>query len=136
MPKEKALDPSIIDTAPVTAGSQDSGPAEDNTYLRVISELSARLEEAEAENEALKGKETFDDVRTHLLTPVVTNVIRFVICYCVAAGCILIGSGFGHDVFHLSDTILGIIAGSTAVSVIGLIGMVIGGLFGASKTNP
>ena len=74
-----------------------------------------------------------EQVLADLMAPYAKKVFRFVVWYCAVVGAIIIGDGFGDGIFHLSDTVLGIIAGSTAVSVIGLIGVVVRGLFGARK---
>jgi len=78
-----------------------------------------------------------DKVKARMLQPFVTNVFWFVVLYCAFVGvCLLLDAWHIHR-FSLSDTVLGIISGSTAVSVIGLIGMVITGLFGSTpKAKP
>lgn len=78
---------------------------------------------------------TIDDVLAEMMRPYADKVFKFVAWYCSIVGIIVVGDGFGDDVFHLSDTVLGIIAGSTAVSVIGLIEIVVRGLFGARRAK-
>lgn len=127
------LDPSIIGDAPIEPAAES---AKDGTeYLTVIGQLASELEEREAELIRLKGKKTVDEVRAQMLERYSDKVFCFVVLYCVAVGAMLLLAGFGDSTkFRLSDTILGIIAGSTAVSVIGLIGMVVSGLFGGVRT--
>lgn len=130
MPKlPSKLDPSLIDSAPIESVSQ--GEILDSE--RVIAALSAELEETKAELAGIKAKKTIDDVKVELLEPYSNKVFWFVVIYCLIVGLIIIGDGFRVFQFDLSDTVLGIIAGSTAVSVIGLIGVVVGGLFGSLK---
>lgn len=44
--------------------------------------------------------------------------------------------GFSRVGFVISDVVLSVIAGSTAVAAIGLVGFVVSGLFGAGKAPP
>lgn len=126
----KPLDPSLIDRAPILP--DPGGDAEG--YLAIIADLSASLEAKSAELDQIKGKRSFEEVVADMLRPYSDAVYWFVVCYCAAVGGFLLLAGFKKITgFELSDTVLGIISGSTAVSVIGLIGMVISGLFGIKK---
>ncbi len=58
------------------------------------------------------------------------NVFRFLVCYCVCVLLLMFLHGFGVCNFELPDSVLVTIAGSTAVSAIGLVGIVTKGLFG------
>lgn len=115
--------------------------AADNFYLDIIGELSSELETAKAELERVTAKRTVDEVRAQMIEGYSNKVFNFVAAYCLSVGAMLLMAGFTDKTgFKLSDTILSIIAGSTAVSVIGLIGMVVSGLFGraarAAKARP
>jgi hypothetical protein len=111
--------------------AETRAPAVSGEIFEYVSELALELEEFTAENARLKGKQSVDDVRAEMLKPYANKVFWFVVWYCVVVGAMLLLAGFRAVTgFVLSDTILSIIAGSTAVSVIGLIGMVISGLFG------
>lgn len=107
-----------------------SGEAE---LMAMLVRTSTELEAANFELVRLRTKKTVDDVRAQMLEGYSNRVFWFVVIYCLAVGALLLLSGFKrYSGFELADTILGITAGSTAVSVIGLIGMVITGLFGSS----
>jgi hypothetical protein len=107
--------------------------AGDELYLEMIGQLSSELEKANAELERVTAKRTVDDVRAQMLEEYSNKVFYFVAAYCFSVGAMLVMAGFTEKTgFKLSDTILSIIAGSTAVSVIGLIGMVVSGLFGGA----
>jgi hypothetical protein len=102
----------------------------------MVSYLSDSLSDKDAELERLKGQQTVEQVRATLLAPFSSKVYWFVVGYCAVVGIMLLLSGWKTSTgFTLSDTVLGIIAGSTAVSVIGLIGMVISGLFGIGRKD-
>jgi hypothetical protein len=133
VPNKPRRDPSIIDDAPLAASAEEIGE-DDRAYLTMIGDLSLELDSARAELEQLKAKKTVDDVRASMLEGYSNRVFWSVVSYCAAVGAMITAAGFeGRTSFELSDAILGIIAGSTAVSVIGLIGMVITGLFGGSQ---
>lgn len=110
--------------------AEASGEAE---LLAMLVRVSTELEEANAELVRVRTKKTVDDVRAQMLEGYSNRVFWFVVIYCLAVGALLLLSGFKRfSGFELADTILGITAGSTAISVIGLIGMVITGLFGSA----
>jgi hypothetical protein len=129
--RQGPTDPSVIDSASTVIASGEYELTAEG-LISYIGELTDALGEAEAEIERLEAKSTVDDVKAQILKPYVTNVFRFVVCYCAIVGLMLTLAGFKTGGFVLPEAILGIIAGSTAVSVIGLIGMVITGLFGKS----
>ncbi|KRA64459.1 hypothetical protein ASD89_20360 [Caulobacter sp. Root656] len=101
----------------------------------MVGELSAENERLRADIENLRGQQTYDDVRTRMMEPYAGKVFRFLIGYCAFVGAIILLSGFKIGGFAISDTVLGIIAGSTAASAIGLVGFVVSGLFGAAKAS-
>lgn len=132
MPSKPPLDPNLIDNAPL-APDMRPGIAGEIDYFAAFLHASSELDEANAELVRIRAKKTVDDVRAQMLEGYSNRVFWFVVAYCLTVGALLVMSGFKrHTGFELADTILGIIAGSTAVSVIGLIGMVITGLFGSS----
>jgi hypothetical protein len=130
------LDPKVIDAAPV---DPDVVPVQINDDLfgefrDMVGDLALQLDEANAEIERLRGQKTVAQVKAAMLEPYSKGVFWFVVGYCVVVAILLVLAGWGAVTgFHLSDAILGIIAGSTAVSVIGLIGMVITGLFASER---
>ena len=130
-PPPPQTDLTVIDSAPLVVASGTFELTVDDLYNQ-LGELSDALAEAEAEIARLEGFQTVESVKAELLGPYVKGVFRFVVSYCGVVGALLILAGFSLGGFALPETILGIIAGSTAVSVIGLIGLVISGLFGKS----
>ena len=133
--KPSVRDPSIIGGAPTEPDRQDFNAAESQQYLEIVAQLSAENEQLRADNERLKGQQTYDDVRARMMEPYASKVFRFLIGYCVFVGLIILLAGFRIAGFAISDTVLGIIAGSTAASAIGLVGFVVSGLFGSTKTT-
>lgn len=134
-PPAPQTNPNVIDNARLNAPAAMAGGDFDVTVSDLynqLGELSDALAESEAEIERLKGAQNVESVKAKLLEPYVKGVFRFVVGYCATVGALLLLAGFSFYGFALPETILGIIAGSTAVSVIGLIGLVISGLFGKS----
>lgn len=142
MPSKTRRDPELIAGAPLEL-PVGSGDSEENVFYEMASSMASELEEVRAELDRLRTKgaidevkKTMDEVRAGMLEGYSNRVFWFVAVYCIAVGAMLLLAGWkGKSGFELSDTILGIIAGSTAVSVIGLIGMVISGLFGGVRAG-
>ena len=126
-------DPSLIEVAPAELEPRGQSPAQDQRYLELAAELSAQNEVLRAENETLKWRKTYDDVRAEMMQPYAGKVFNFLVGYCVFVGAIILLAGFRLGGFTISDTVLGIIAGSTAASAIGLVGFVVSGLFGSIR---
>ena len=128
------IDPSVIGQAPVTVelGANDLEGELQRAYQE-IGYLSDELSQTRAELDKVTEQRTVDQVRATLIAPYTNKVFWFVVWYCVVVGVILVADGIVGSGFDLKESTIGIIAGSTAVSVIGLIGMVISGLFGGSK---
>ena len=78
----------------------------------------------------LATKQTLDS----LLQPYAVRTFRFMCAYCVFVAIIIVYAGLKVHDFFLSDDVLKILVGSTAVSVVGLAGTVLTGVFiGARK---
>jgi len=103
---------------------------ESEFYSELLGELQDENEALKAELKAERDGNSIDKMRAKMMEPYANRVFWFVVWYCIAIAILLVGSGNKGDNFELSDTVLCVIAGSTAVSVIGLIGIVLGGLFG------
>lgn len=134
----KQLDPSIINQAPTEPDPQDFDADQSSFYLEYASQLSEENASLQAELDKIRGRKTYDDVRADLMEPYANKVFWFLVCYCLFVGGLIVMKGFKSGGFDLSDTVTGIIAGSTAVSAIGLVGFVVSGLFGAKReaSNP
>lgn len=128
-------DPSIIRNAPTEPDRVDLDADQSKRYLEMVGELSAENERLRADVENLKGQQTYDDVRTRMMEPYAGKVFNFLVGYCGFVGVIILLSGFKIGGFEISDTVLSVIAGSTAASAIGLVGFVVSGLFGAAKAT-
>lgn len=133
MPPMQPFDPAIIGQAPIEPDPQDFTSEESDYYLQMAGELAAENEALKAEVAALKGKVTYDDVRTRLMEPYAGKVFRFLIGYCVVVTAFLVAQGFSIWGFSLPESVLAVLAGSTAAAAIGLVGFVVSGLFKAKS---
>jgi len=120
--------PDDIDRVPTTAPAPDFDPAQSRFYSRLIAELQNKLADAESELNTLRAKNLLIETRVGLMEPYSKNVFRFVVCYCVGVFILLMLQGACEN-FELPDVVLGVIAGSTAVAALGLVGIVLKGLF-------
>jgi hypothetical protein len=132
-PSRPLRDPAIIDLAPVEPDPQDFNADQSAIFLKLVGQLSSEVEDLTAENARLTGQKTFDNVRAAMAEPYANKVFWFLVWYCVFVGIIILMNGFQTGGFHISDVVLGVIAGSTAVAAIGLVGFVVSGLFGAKS---
>lgn len=126
-------DPNIIDAAPIEPSQPDFTSDESEHYLALIGELGAENASLKAELDKLKAKRTVDETRARLMEPYANKVFWFLVWYCIAIFLVLMLDGFSLGGFDVSEVVLGVIAGSTAVSAIGLVGFVVSGLFNARR---
>lgn len=101
-----------------------------------IGELADELAKRSADLDAERARSDVEKVKAKILEPYVNKVFNFVAVYCATVAIFVFMSALGQPGFKLPESILAIIAGSTAVSVIGLIGLVISGLFGRRSDKP
>ncbi|SLN69544.1 hypothetical protein AQS8620_03288 [Aquimixticola soesokkakensis] len=92
---------------------------------RVSDENSQLKQDLEAAQKKIKTTEILDD----LLEPSAKKAFNYMFCYSGAVGIILLMNGFGFFVNVLDPEVLKFLVGSTAVTVIGLVGMVLTGIF-------
>ena len=123
------VDPEIILRAPVEIeGEKYSGP-ESEFYADLVARLQSENEALRAELAAEKGEGNIRKIKAEMMRPFADKVFKFVCAYCGLVSIIIVLAGFEDNHFHLSDAVLTVIAGSTAVSVIGLVTIVLSGLF-------
>ncbi len=63
------------------------------------------------------------------MKPYADRVYGFLIGYCAIVTLILLAQGFRWWGFSLPESVLAVLAGSTAAAAIGLVGFVVSGLF-------
>lgn len=129
----------------ITLGDMDNAPSETaQTETDVVvtkDDLTVALARVSDENFQLKQDldEAEKKIRTseildNMLEPSAKKAFNYMFAYSGAVGLILLMNGFGCFVNMLDAEVLKFLVGSTAVTVIGLVGMVLTGVFiGARK---
>lgn len=124
----------IIDKAPTVPVDIDPSSTDDDVERELIGELQDQLAEAKADLARMQASNQIEDTKAALMKPLLLLVYYLVAAYCAIILVFAGLQGFGWAGFDLDTTILGILSGSTAVSVIGLIGMLISGVFSGPKS--
>jgi len=132
---EVGLSVSDIETAP------DSLPRElessEQTIDRLtsrIGKLSSEIEEKDLELRVLRANAATNEVLDKLIEPFADRAFYFMCTYSGGVGLIVLMHAWETKGFKLPDSTLDFLVGSTAVTVIGLVGMVLTGVFvGARK---
>lgn len=123
-----------IGAAPITPPqAPDYDQAASAFYSKLVADLQVENAELRTQLDRTSGKLDVASVKAKMMEPWANKVFIFVCVYCLALGALVVMSGFKVCGFSLSDTVLAVLAGSTAASVIGLIGIVASGLFGSKS---
>jgi hypothetical protein len=129
----------------ITLGDMDNAPSETaQTETDVVvtkDDLTVALARVSDENFQLKQdldeaekKIRKSEILDNMLEPSAKKAFNYMFAYSGAVGLILLMNGFGCFVNMLDAEVLKFLVGSTAVTVIGLVGMVLTGVFiGARK---
>lgn len=136
-PDDPAVTVSDIDSAPDTSlvSVDDKHVTIDDyrdAFVRVSGEKEALSEELEQTKKRVRTIQILDD----LIEPMAKKAFWFMCMYCGAVGVLVTLHGFRTEGFKLPESVLQFLVGSTATTVIGLVGMVLTGIFiGARKTD-
>ncbi|MEO1330223.1 MAG: hypothetical protein AAFW46_11205 [Pseudomonadota bacterium] len=125
MPPDK-IDVEKISSAPLEL--PESNSTSNDINLQQISELRSRLEELQGELERAKAQKTVSEEKAKLLQPFSWWVFGFVCVFCVVVFSVIIIEG-AFEEFKVDSGVLSIMAGSTIVAVIGLISVILTGLY-------
>ncbi len=113
----------------MTAGNGGKKPS----LKKAIEEVAAVKKEDELDKKAdnsLADERIKDSSSTRTLRETYAKkVYWYLVCYSVGAYALLIAQAWKIAGFELETTVIAIVAGSTAVSAIGLVGIVVRGLF-------
>lgn len=102
----------------------------------------------EVSNELIEQKEKINDYRRRirelesvehtnrildqLIRPMAKSIFWFMCSYCCAVGLLLLVSCFVHT---LPDKVLSALVGSTAITVVGLVGTIVAGIFSGARRH-
>lgn len=92
------------------------------------SRLRYELEKKDGEVQRLSGRVDIAEEKAKLIRPFSWWVYKFAVAYCAAIFG-LIGVDAFHEGAQIDPTVLSIMAGSTAVSVVGLVSVILTGLY-------
>jgi hypothetical protein len=127
-----APDPKIgigdIDTAPISTDTPER-PSDPETYAKLwdqFTNVSNEKVEIESDLERLKSIAATNAILDGLIEPYASKAFAFMYIYCGFVGFMLVEYLLGHA---LPEKVLVVLVGSTAVTVIGLVGMVLTGIF-------
>jgi hypothetical protein len=119
----------IADPGPVTQ-------ARFNDLQERFTRVSDEKFELKAKLDSLTSRFRTAETLDSLIQPYASKAYWFMVLYSVAAALLLVADGFKYHDFDLPDEVLKLLVGSTAVTVIGLVGMVLTGIFvGARKAG-
>lgn len=124
-----------MDRAPVVL--EQPGPMSPEAleaFRRKWVELGEENGRLRIEIESLKKKINTTIILDKLIEPYASRTYWFMVAYCAFAGLVLVLTAIEDVAFKLQEDVLKLLVGSTAVTVIGLVGMVLTGIFvGARK---
>jgi hypothetical protein len=133
---EELISPDAIGAAPTEPPpNPDYDVTSSQFYSELVAELQVENAELRMQLDQVEGQLTVEQVKAKMMEPWANKVFTFVCWYCVVLGALVLLSGFNVCGFSLSDTVLSVLAGSTAASVVGLVGIVASGLFGGRRGN-
>lgn len=125
-----------IDSAPDDAGMSATDLAvSDSDYREQLARVGDERDELQAENEALKRKDRTHQILDSLIIPYAERTFIFMCVYCAVVAALLALDGAGFWGFDLPEGVLQLLVGSTATTVIGLVGMVLTGIFVGARRN-
>ncbi len=123
---------SAPDTALVTVGDQQVSIDDyQAAFVRVSEEKEAVWEELERTRKRVRTIEILDE----LIEPMAKRAFWFMCIYCAIVGAFVGLHGFAVRGFKLPDDVLQFLVGSTATTVIGLVGMVLTGIFVGARSS-
>lgn len=126
-----------IDNAPETAVVSATDTHVTVEQLRnALVEVSGKLAAVEQELDSTKKRVRTTEILDDLIKPYAAKSFWFMAAYCTIVGGMVFAHGIGGSGFKLPESVLQFLVGSTATTVIGLVGMVLTGIFvGARPRN-
>ncbi|MEO5805067.1 hypothetical protein [Devosia sp.] len=123
-----------IDTAPL---STDGDEVQDAAYWREqhrrVAEEKAQLQ---ASHDKLERRVRTTEILDDLIEPYAFRTFLFMCAYCGFVALAILAHGWHWGGFILPNSVLDFLVGSTAVTVIGLVGMVLTGIFVGARQKP
>lgn len=124
-----------MDQAPgAVPGTEDQADSEFDILRREFARVSDEKANLELELDRLKRANRATEILDGLIEPFADRTFYFMCYYCAFVGFVIILHVSGWATKDLPESALQVLVGSTAATVIGLVGMVLTGIFvGARK---
>ena len=126
-----------LDSAPTTRRGlpsiSSSDAAVEIDWKKRHDEVSSELTEVKQEFDTYQRRNRADDILNTLIEPYSKRIFYFMVAYCVFVGTFLSLTSLGCFSNPVSDSVLNLLVGSTATTVLGLVGMVLAGIFSGAR---
>jgi hypothetical protein len=120
---------SDIENAPeVIPASKEDVPVSIQEYAEKLARTGLELDQLRSQVDAERAQAI-----TNLIRPSAEQAFKFMWCYCGGVFALLLLDGFCLFGFNLPESTVDYLVGSTAVTVLGLVGMVLTGVFLGTK---
>tara|TARA_R110002126_G_scaffold274922_1_gene420203 strand:+ start:269 stop:697 length:429 start_codon:yes stop_codon:yes gene_type:complete len=125
-----------IDRAPddTKAGEGDT-PVSVEDYQKALARVGSEKDALQAELDQTKKRIRTIEILDELIEPYAKKAFIFMCVYCGVVAALLVLDGFNICQFSLPENVLKFLVGSTATTVIGLVGMVLTGIFVGARRN-
>ena len=136
MPPQPTL--SDLDNAPTTLPNTSSAetPADDvATLTQRLQEVSEDFTRLQQEYDAYRKENKGIDHLNDMIKPYASKIYNFMVCYCLVVAYILIENAAGRFPKTIDSTVMSFLVGSTATTVLGLVGMVVTGIFSGVRKH-
>lgn len=127
-----------LDNAPDSAALSDGDTLVSiEDYRKRLAIVGTERDALQAELEKVQRRVRTIQILDELIEPMAKRSFSFMVFYCAIVGEIVLFHGFRLFGFSLPESVLQFLVGSTATTVIGLVGMVLTGVFvGARRNGP
>jgi hypothetical protein len=130
-----------VSLADIDSAPDDAAPAAGDTlvsiddYRKALARVGGEKDAIQAELEKLQKRIRTIEILDELIEPMAVRSFTFMCIYCGIVGEMVLFHGFTLFGFKLPESVLNFLVGSTATTVIGLVGMVLTGVFVGARRN-
>lgn len=125
-----------IDNAPsVSVATEGDTPVSSPDLFEALAKVSADKLAVQEELETTKKRVRTIEILDELIEPMAKRSFWFMCSYCGMVALMLLLHGCTTSGFKLPESVLQFLVGSTATTVIGLVGMVLTGIFVGARSN-
>ena len=131
MPPEETATLADIERAPTDLPAPEAAVDAQSVanLLKKVQTLSEENEKLESDLRQARRDKRTTEMLDSLIQPFAGATFIFMIAYCGFVACLLLDQEKSKNFRHISDEVMKVLVGSTAVTVIGLVGMILTGIF-------